>query len=428
IKGVSGIELEDLKRTPEMKRKYLYRDRVGSNVFWGFSPLLKIGKPKGSLSNNKKYFFGESGNWETEKDSQLKKIKERVLMDYEKVGIFSPGSVDRIMEDLPQHINQILDFLDNKKSHVILFGLDRDGTFLYPGEVPAFVNYFELKLKESIEKEGDTTEKTCALCYRRKKKTSTLDKVFKFSTFDKVSILPGLSKKEINKVYPVCLDCLEKVSAGRERVDRTLTNTSVIPGIRIWVIPEGGDDDQFNLLLKNLEMKMKGEKLESLGEKVEENYFHILAEEGQGLVFHFLFWEQNNAQEMIHLMVEDVPPERLANLEKYWKQAMTNIMGNVERGLNLDWTIKSLFATLDRLAGKSKSDKTVFRDYAVKVVGKMLQGRRLPVESFKKFVVSRIPRLAYESSSWDDVAKNMIYAQVWVEYMTLINEVNKFES
>ena len=37
IKGVSGIELEDLKKTPEMKRKYLYRDRVGSNVFWGFS-------------------------------------------------------------------------------------------------------------------------------------------------------------------------------------------------------------------------------------------------------------------------------------------------------------------------------------------------------------------------------------------------------
>ena len=36
------------------------------------------------------------------------------------------------------------------------------------------------------------------------------------------------------------------------------------------------------------------------------------------LVFHFVFWELLQAQERVHLMVEDVPPSRLKQLEAVW--------------------------------------------------------------------------------------------------------------
>jgi CRISPR-associated protein Csh1 len=422
--GVKKVDLADLKRTEEMKLKYLYRDRIGANINWGFTPLHKLGKPKATLEGNRKYFMGEKGVWEEDKNSQLYKIKSRVLDDYEKEGVFVTGSVDTIMRDLPSKIDGILDQLDNKVSHIVIFGAEKNENFIYPGEIPSMVNYFVAKLQKSLKGEEKTEKKNCALCHNETYNTYTLDKVFKFATFDKVSILPGLNKRYKVHVFPLCSECLKKVTAGRERVERTLTNTESVPGIRIWVIPEGtgtGASKRFNNLVNDLEKRLQQGSITSIGEKREEGYFQRLARGNEGLIFHFLFWERNNSQEMVHLMVEDVPPERLARLEKLWNTSMKRVLGDVERGLNLDWTIKSLYATLNSLAGKSNSDKIVFRDFSLKLLGKMLQGDKLPVMTFKKFVVSRVNRLVHESSEWDNVQKTMLYAQVWVEFMNMIN-------
>lgn len=425
VKGVKTIDLADLIRKPEMKLKYLYRDRVGASAFWAFSPIHKLGRPKKGAAKNHEYFFGKKGDWEKDKGAQLFKIKYRLLDAYEREELFSEGSVDRIMKDLMEKLPELFDDLDNKKSHILLFGAaDDEKDFLYPGEMPAFVEFFKDKLEESLK--SDAGKLRCVFCGSESDATATLDKVFKFSTFDKVSILPGLDKKEKNFIFPVCSECLENTGAGRERIERTLTNTSTVPGIRVWVIPEavgaGQKDRRFATLVKGLEKNIEEDRIKSPGEKYEGSFFRHLARQGEGLVFHFVFWERNNAQEMIHLMVEDVPPERLSFLERCWKDSMKAVMGDVSRGLNLDWAIKSLPTTLYALAGRSEGDKIVFRDFSLKIIGKMLQGQKLPVLTFKKFVVSRVTRLIYESLNWDSVQKNVLYAQVWVEFMTAVNK------
>jgi len=424
VRGVNKVDLADLTRTPEMKHKYLYRDKVGANVKWGFTPIFRMGRTKKTETANQKMLFGKEKDWQKDDDAQLKKIKERVLEDYEKENYFAPGSVENIIKELPNHLEKILPDLEPGISHVMVFGAECNGAFLYPGDIPAIVKYFEQKLKENLTQSDSAGQITCALCSETKEATSNLDKVFKFATFDKVNILPGLSKKEIDHVFSICLECLGNVSAGRERVERTLSNRRIIPDINIWVIPESAVTNKvFHKLVEDLENTIEEGRIKALGERRENIFFHQLAsQDGEGLIFHFLFIERSQSQEILHLLVEDVPPERLVLLEKCWQKTFKKMAGSkVEQGLNLDWALRSIYFLLHRLAGKSSSDQIVFRDLSLKIISKMLQGKPLPVQTLKKFATSRIPRLVHETPRWDEVQKTMWYAQLWVEYMNALN-------
>jgi len=425
VRGISQIDVADQITSPEMKLKYLYRDRVGAMVNWGFTPLHKIGKPKASREANAKEWIGFQGDWQKNRKTHLYKIFNRVLMDYEKEGIFQKGATNVIVWQLEQKLETILDAFQGKDSYVVLFGGDDNGIFVYPGEISSFEKYFEMKLQQSLQGRHASFIRSCSICGRDSGEMATLSSIFKFATMDKVSFLPGLDKKRENSVFPLCRTCLEKVSAGRERVERTLTSTGVVQGLRLWVIPEAigpNNNDLVRNAVFRLEQLWAERELKTPGEKAEERLFREMAQEGNDLVFHFVFWEKNKAMELIHLMVEDVPPERLAFLARKWGEAFKSVVGNVKQGVNLDWAIKSLYVTLSRFAGKSEGDKLVFRDFALKVLGKMLRGEQLPVLTFKQIVVSRSTRLIFENDNWDEVKKNMIYVQVWVEYMNLINK------
>lgn len=425
IKGVKSVDLCDSKNDPNMKRKYLYRDKVGANVGWGFTPLHKIGKPKASPDTNLKEWIGESGVWASDNKVHLYKIKNRVLIDYEREGVVQNGAVDIIMTQLEKHVPEIIAMLSNKDSHIVLFGGESDGQFVYPGDIKAFVEYFKLKLDSSLQSKQSTESlKCCALCGSYGQLTGPA-KVFKFSTMDKVSFLPGLDKRRADTAFGLCRACLEKLTAGRERVERCLSSNDIIPGLRMWTIPEavGTESDRAISHTVNLMENVRNTgELETINERRERRLFSQLAREtGQGLVFHFVFWERNNAQELVHLMVEDVPPERLARLESQWEAAWIGVIGEPSKGANLDWAIRSLYAVLSRFAGKSESDKIVFRDLSLTIIGKMLRGEHIPVTVFKQAVVSRSARLIFETDKWSEIRKSFTYAQVWIEFMHRIN-------
>ncbi|NLU49271.1 MAG: hypothetical protein GXX09_02510 [Syntrophomonadaceae bacterium] len=426
VKGVVKVDVADYKTDETMKMKYLYRKSPPS-ANWRYSPLHRMGKPARSREQNRKALLGENGDWQGNKDTHFFKLRNRVIMDFEEKGFITPGSVDIIMKKLELAIDKFLDDLDPRQSHILIFGADDGGQFVYPGDIPAFIQYFSERLEDSLKgtSSGNEVVKNCVLCHEETGDTSTLTNVFKFATPDKVSFLPGLEEKEKDYVFPICKDCLNKVSAGRNRIERGLSSGGVIPVVKMWGIPETvgtGDSMDFGKLVRNIEQRDLNDKLSSLGEDTEERFLSRLAKEGHGLVFHFVFIEQNNAQELVHLMVEDVPPERLAFLEANWKDAMTVVFGEVKKATNLDWAIRSLYATLSRFAGKSKGDKEVFRDFALKIVGKMLRGEKLPILTFKQVIAQRAQRLVYETEKWDEVRKNILYAQAWSEFMHRINE------
>jgi CRISPR-associated protein Csh1 len=431
VHGVKKMDLVDYMIDPEMKKKYLYRDRVGKNTFWGFTPLHLMGKPKKDENARKKQLVGESGDWENEKDCIFYKIKYRLLNDYEACEFFTPGAVDIIMNFLNEHVNDIADLYHGKGTFMLLFGIEDNGNFRYPGDVPAFVKYFREKLEQHIQKKGgdSSARVACSCCHKITNNPVALDKVFKFSTFDKVNVLPGLDKRNIYKVIPVCQECLEKLTAGREVIERELTDKSTIQGINIWMVPEVvgilRDSELLRRTIKRLNVNDEGAR--GMGKEGERKFFRRLAKEDSGLVFHFLFWETLQAQERVHLMVEDVPPSLLARLEKAWQKALT-ACGNQSKK-DLDSAFKTIFAACISLSGKSTEDKAVMRDYVINIIGRMLRGERLTVDSFKTMFVRRIPKLLFDSDKWMNVRSAASRGQLVVEFMERINkEVAKDEA
>ena len=177
---------------------------------------------------------------------------------------------------------------------------------MYPGEVAAFVNYFKNKLNLTVKLKRIAQQTTyCALC-GEKKKLETLDKVFKFATFDKPGFLPGTKDgagiKE--KVFPVCETCYGVLSAGKEEMERRFVNFNIIPKTSLYVIPEIIFDkkEYYRIASDFTKNFLKN------GIRNELNLFNLLSRVNEGLVYHFLFAEINQAQLIIHSLIEDVPP------------------------------------------------------------------------------------------------------------------------
>lgn len=156
------------------------------------------------------------------------------MASFEEEGVFSEGSVDLIMKELVDRRSELCDlWSDSKRSYILMFGCCKDGSFMYPGEIPAFVAYFRKKLEE---RSSGGNPITCAFCGERDEIGSSFSDVFKFATFDKASFLPGNSKNSKGKVFPICRKCNALFTKGRDVLRSKFTNR--IAGINMDVVPE----------------------------------------------------------------------------------------------------------------------------------------------------------------------------------------------
>lgn len=438
ITRIDRIEYPAIGRQEiEIKERCLYRDAVGSNVSWRFSPLYKLGKYK--IGKGKKDTVEEllGSGWQTDKDSRFYKLHKTVLIDYEKSECFAEGSVKRLMNGLVNKIDKFVEFWsDKKRPYMILLGIDYNGSFLYPGEIPAFVTYFRKKLASTSAISGDKSKHAhgepinCALCLKETANTETLDKLFKFSTFDKPNFLPGTKSSAgvEEKVYPVCRQCFTMLSAGREEMDNRFVDFSTVQGLAIYVIPEILSDHQdfFEYAAEYTKQFIK------LGIRNEKYLFEALARHEQGLVYHFLFVERNQAQLVVHCLVEDVPPSHLRQLQLLWSETLGAISRfdesiNRER-IALDKAFRQIVAVLLSLAGKRKQDKTVMRGKALSIIAALLNGEQVQTLDIKMLMVSRFSGL-FTDHEWiqpkeKDSLPGRVRLKGMLEVIDFLNRVN----
>ena len=416
VLGVANIDIVDFmsgeKDVEKWKMKYLYRDPVGSNTSWKFTPILKIGKPPKD-EDKKRIAFVDGTN---KKKPFFKTIKEKILMDYENSGYFTPGSVDRIMEALESKIDHITELFSENESHLIVFGVEKDDDFLYPGEIPTFIDYFKEKMNSRTKKSGDekrsvsTKVKRCAMCGREMSTFVNLDEVFNFATFDKKSFLPGLDKNSRLKIFPICTDCFKDLSHGRERLDREFLDGQTIPGIKIWCIPEiigSHSSETLEDVVSQFKKYVSKENTE-----VEDMFSSFAKFENENLLFHFVFWEQKKAQELVHSMVEDVPPTQLRMIERCWMESLKVIEAKeemIQKNRKLGTAFKFIFKTITYFGKQNKAETKFLRDSAIKIISSMLNGEKLNVDSVKSTFVERIPNLLHgrNKDNKDMEIKNM---------------------
>ncbi|MGI5838576.1 MAG: TM1802 family CRISPR-associated protein [bacterium] len=405
VRGVKHVDPIDYQAIgageTELRERCLYREPVGSNVRWRFSPLLRLGKapkdPKAELVGN---------GWEDDTNSRFYKLKQNVLSDLERTGCFTPGSVDRILAGLSAKVERISELWSNRKrSYMLLLGIGDGECFLYPGEITAFVNYFRSKLetvtKKSKGKELSNQAKRCSLCGNKTDPVYTLDKIFSFATFDKESFLPGIkaSAGVTEKVFPICGTCFGKMSAGMENVENGFVDHSTVPGVSLYIVPEiiSGNSEYFQMAADY------AEEFLAYGVKHEKRLFDYLARQGEGLVYHFMFAEKNQAQLIVHYLIEDVPPTRLRQLQDLWLETCAVFRREAETGKSdkpgLNSAIRQIVAILFSLAGKSNQEKMVMREKGLAVIAALLNGERIRTNDIKALTVSRFPGL-FSDPEW----------------------------
>ena len=399
------------------KRRYLYRDPVSPSATWRYTPLYKLGK---GVADGRGAFLGE-GNWKEDKGSRLYKLYNSTLLSFEKRGVFSEGSVDRIMDALVANVDRLAElWSDKKRSYILLFGLADGDRFLYPVDVPAFLEHFRGRLAEANtpkSKSGGKQSKKgasvmCGVCHQETDAPVNLDKVFAFANFDKKSFLPGLDSTDAAKakVFPICQDCYRLLSEGRNIIDGKFLDAGSIYGVRIYTVPELviGNDNLARVEQRTRDFLQQGLQQEKfLSKRVLEN--------DDGLVYHFIFWEKNQAQERILLMVEDVPPSRLRKLQSLWgetvaafdpfgrrfkeeQQAEDEAEDNDKvEGASLWQAVNVIRGTMLGLGGKNDADVNVLKDWILGLLGSLLRGEKVDVMRVKELIVSRLPGLCADA-------------------------------
>lgn len=392
----------------EKKRRYLYREPVSPGAKWRWSPLYKLGK---GVVNAQHALVGKGGKWKEDKNSRFYKLYNSTLLDFEKRGVFSKDSADRIMEALVANVDRLAGLWSDKgRSYLLLFGLSDGGRFLYPADVPAFRQYFLSRRLETLRKaEKEQGKKSvplavsCGLCHAdtKEKGFANLDQIFAFSTFDKKSFLPGLDSSDASmaKVLPICDDCYHLLSEGRNVIDEKFLDTSSIYGVRIYTVPElvGGNDDLGVVGLRTRAFLRNGLRHERFLSK-------RVLKCGNGLVYHFLFWEKNQAQERILLMVEDVPPSRLEKLQSLWGETVVALdpfkKGDDQNsigGATLWQAVNVIRRTMLELGSKNKGDVNVLKNQLLGLLGCLLRGERVDVLWVKEAIVSRLQGLCADA-------------------------------
>lgn len=421
VRGIRNIEIADFwggeGDDREKKRRYLYRDPVSPAAAWRYSPLYKLG---GGVANGRQALVGD-GDWRNNKELRFFKLYNSMLRAFEEQGVFSPGSVDRIMEALVERVERLAElWSDKKRSYLLIFGASDTERFYYPVDTPAFLAHFRSRLAgvsgaEPNKKNKRQRSVPCGMCHGPTSSPVNMDKVFAFATFDKKSFLPGVEGGEASKakVFPLCGDCYRLLSEGRNVVEEKFRDFRSVPKIKnlqdinIYVIPEllTGTYDFGNV-------ESKSQDFMNIGLRHEEFLAKNASKHGDGLVYHFIFWEPNKKQQRILLMVEDVPPSRLRRLDALWKEAVSmtgalkksscdedNATEKAKRAATLPQAIQVIMGVLIGLNEKNNKDAGVLRDQSLGMLGRLLSGKRVDPQWVKRLIVSRLPGL-FADSEW----------------------------
>lgn len=393
IRGVKDISLADYPglANGDVINKYLYREPVGSNVTWSFSPIYKLGKGMGEKAYFELTGMEEPGgpvHWKQATKSRFFKLYSRVLKGFEDSGCFAPGGADCVMNGLVEQAGDLARLWEDKKrSFLLLFGaVSPDGEFLFPGDLPAFQKHFRDKFANGARAAARASIR-CALCHQTADTTETLDKVFKFSTFDKVGFLPGMDRNNADKVFPICTSCYGLLTRGVNEVESRFQVDIGLSKLKIVVVPEmiGAVD-----LMKRM-ISPASDYL--IGFEDDQRLLENLARRDSSFVYHFLFLETNQAQLILHRLVEDVPPTQFRKLQRLWTEMRKRFYPDAKEIPGLDAAVKILMAQVLSLSGKSEADKLVMREQGLGILAALFGNEQVDVDALKRAAVARLPGL-----------------------------------
>jgi len=406
VTGIGTIDVADLLAgdlsEEQWKTRYLFREPSSPSTGWRYTPIIKIGQP----TTYEK--FEES--WQKFR----KTLSEKTFPDFENSGVLAPGSTEIIIVALEERKQEIFSYMEKKRPHTLVFGIEENGIFHYPGDLQPFVDYCAHKLGNLSK---PSSGGICSVCADPLTNVFHLDKIFSFATFDKPGFIPALNSNNKGGVFPICERCFDTFTRGRAILDRDFTDSDTLRGYNLWVIPEvlGGTTGE-KITQRSFEDYFRSKKTSS-----EAQVLRYLTSLGENLVFHFVIWQKMQAKELLHLMVEDVSPSWLSTLENHWKAIRECLYPEETPAAkdDLKYMFSFIFFIFSEQSQKSDEDKSVLTKIAIEIVSRLLSRRSIDTLWLKSIFVSRFPSLfSGPGNPKFSLQKQLMF----IEYVSIVNQ------
>lgn len=272
----------------------------------------------------------------TIKDKDLK-VKDKYTVKSKKFGKLISAFKDNASDE--EQIKRLLDFVENsdlidrlsdvtketKDCFLLTFMINRE----YIGQSPLYA-----KIREKMASQRDSAyyqlgkkkitgkNMSCSICYEKKSEVWGYVSTYNFYTSktEFASIAGGFKKDKAHKNYPVCPTCAIELNKVKELVDDFFEFK--FSGLRYILIPEfisvNPDDETVKEILdiivdsRNIDDPRLGGftlgKDKYLLEDDKGFIFNLLAEKKSIVSYSMLFYEENNAEFKIMMMIDDVFP------------------------------------------------------------------------------------------------------------------------
>ncbi|HDM70513.1 MAG TPA: TIGR02556 family CRISPR-associated protein [Thermotogales bacterium] len=302
--------------------------------------------------------------------------------------------------------NDLLKY-DRRKNHFLTVLIQKDHDLLYPADVEEIVDVFKERVLEKTKEERNR----CFLCGREVESYTYLNRIFKFSTFDKPGFTP-LLKKEVGSVVAICEDCRLNLEYGRTIVEKHLS-FRFFGGDTLWIIP---DVDELDLLKETVNYIGKSELLEKGGRtnfaNVERDLENYLSR--RSAHYDFIFLSISNNAEKIQLHITEISPTRLkkmVDLSNEFKERAEEINLHFE-----DPTIGKIWELFQKPKTKNPGKKQFYE-----LVDSLFSGKSFSRDVFLMYVMRTIRTNLYENS-FSEIARSAFFAYMYLRRMGIFSD------
>ena len=412
----SHVESQEFKEYT----KYLYKGKKGNAL--DATPTSRVTEVKRTF----KKFLGWFENY---KDYPL---SEEEIESVRRMGEAIKADQDKILAELQ-------DKFSSRKagdSSILTLVFDDGINIKYLGDIPLFRNVLLNKgckafsNKYGVESIGQ--DKVCSVCGDVKEQVYSFAVPWTFHNYDKPgNIAGGFNVAESWKNTPICFECATRLETGKIYIEDKL-NFNFVYGFRYLLIPKlalGGDIKDILTILGAKDRK-EHQKLDQEAKRRlladEGDILDIVAKQSDFVSTSLLFYEVDNSQYKILLLVEGILPSRLSRLfsvkntvDKRFKPYYDIALSEPQREKNplvFNFGVVRRFFPSEKEKGDfaAKSKSKISDKMFMEVVNKIFVGNSIDYQLLIGFITERI-RDAFDKNASTNIST--IYGFLLLHYL-----------
>ena len=412
----SHVESQEFKEYT----KYLYKGKKGNAL--DATPTSRITEVKRTF----KKFLGWLENY---KDYPL---SEEEIESVRRMGEAIKADQDKILAELQ-------DKFSSRKagdSSILTLVFDDGINIKYLGDIPLFRNVLLNKgckafsNKYGVESIGQ--DKVCSVCGDVKEQVYSFAVPWTFHNYDKPgNIAGGFNVAESWKNTPICFECATRLETGKIYIEDKL-NFNFVYGFRYLLIPKlalGGDIKDILTILGAKDRK-EHQKLDQEAKRRlladEGDILDIVAKQSDFVSTSLLFYEVDNSQYKILLLVEGILPSRLSRLfsvkntvDKRFKPYYDIALSEPQREKNplvFNFGVVRRFFPSEKEKGDfaAKSKSKISDKMFMEVVNKIFVSNSIDYQLLIGFITERI-RDAFDKNASTNIST--IYGFLLLHYL-----------